>query len=198
MESQRLSETAKRRGSDGGKMAASKIIEKTDGNGRKQKWTRAKKMQTHLLRHLNEISLVIPFSFLMMEILKFSTLSPTWISKLALVLGRTLCALSTIQLVYTPNNKNNKFTSDLQKRSVRARAFAQSTSLQNYQIPSCDLIQIRVQLSQLSIFSATVRRLGCRVAFNFNESPTAKAHIRIEMKRREKCWFGRARWLSIN
>lgn len=32
---------------------------------------RAQRNEIHLLRHLNEIGLVIPFSFLMMEILKF-------------------------------------------------------------------------------------------------------------------------------
>lgn len=142
----------------------------------------------HLLRHLNEISLVIPFSFLMMEILKFLALSPTWISKQCMIACIYVVemegwgvnatqhhSLSTIKLVYMPNNKNNKYTSELQKRSVRAFVPTKlSDSIMWF-------TRTRLQLSWLSIFQLLlVGLVAFTFAVSFNESPTVHKNRRMQ------------------
>lgn len=100
----------------------------------------------HLLRHLNEISLVIPFSFLMMEILKFLALSPTWISKQCMIACIYVVEMKgggSTQLNTTHSARLNWYTCQTIKIiniqvNYKKGAFAHSFR-QNYRIPSCDL-----------------------------------------------------------
>lgn len=117
--------TMRRKCSDGGKMAApTKEIKEANTN---KKLKNDEEKTTNLLRHLNEISFVIPFSFLMMEILKFLALSPTWISNCAIVLEgkgafvRFCFGCSARQSTRSQTIKIINFTSDLCTRKAAAR-----------------------------------------------------------------------------